>query len=102
MSGVKTTTVKLPTDTLIKIKAMAVEKGTTQNNIINDLINKGLKATGKNGKIKAKFINNRLPKAKNVTKEYDSLKDMAGIIEVDENIDVNEVIDNIHFKKELY
>jgi hypothetical protein len=81
---------------------MSVEKGTTQNNIINDLINKGLKATGKNEKIKAKFINNRLPKAKNATKQYDSLKDMAGIIEVDENIDVNEVIDNIHFKKELY
>jgi len=48
MTQIKTTTLKIPIETLIKIKTMAVEKGTSQNNIINDLIIIGLKDIEKN------------------------------------------------------
>lgn len=41
----------------------------------------------------------KLPKAKNATKKYDNLKDLAGFTKIDESIDVNKVIDNIHCKK---
>ncbi|MDR2623856.1 MAG: ribbon-helix-helix domain-containing protein [Methanobrevibacter sp.] len=59
---IKTTTVRLPSDTLIQIKAIAAEKGRSQNNIINDLIEKGLKTIGKNkGEIKARKINHKMP-----------------------------------------
>jgi predicted DNA-binding protein len=100
---IKTTTVRLPSETLIKIKTIAVETGTSQNNIINDLINKGLKATGKDkGKMKSRVINDEMP-------YYDpekklNFKDSIGIVEVDnaENIDVKELKDSIHYKKELY
>lgn len=44
------TSIKIPTDTLIKIKALAVKKGTTQNDIINDIILKGLENTEKKKK----------------------------------------------------
>jgi len=101
MNEIKTTTIRIPSDTLIKIKSMAVKKGTTQNNIINDLINKGLKNTEK-GKIKARKINHELP-FYNPDKKLNSMG-LIGIVEVDdaENIDVQELKDSIHFKKELY
>ena len=103
MMDVKRTSIKLPKDMLIKIKAIAVEKETTQNNVITDLIAKGLKIQEKNkGKIKARVINHEMP-------YYDpdkkvNLDDLVGIAKVDnaEDIDVNELIDSIHFKKELY
>lgn len=102
MNEVKTTTIKIPRDTLIKIKAIAVEEGTSQNNIINDLINKGLKIIGENkGKIKAQKINDKLPKIKG---ESENIEDLAGFIKLDDpgHANVNEVIDSIHTKKELY
>jgi len=42
MIEVKKTSIQIPIDTLIKIKSLAVKKGTTQNNIIIELIKKGL------------------------------------------------------------
>jgi len=94
---IKTTTLRLPSETLIKIKALAVETGKSQNNIINELIDKGLKANEKNkGKIKARLINKELPEAKNVTKKYDSLKDMAGIVKL------NHETDSVELKNSIY
>ncbi|MCC7554042.1 MAG: hypothetical protein KO202_06105 [Methanobacteriaceae archaeon] len=101
MTNEVTTTIKMPKETLIKIKSLAVEKGTSQKNIINDLINKGLKTTeNKEGKKKAREI--QMPFTDSNKKG--SLKNIIGIAEVDnaEDIDVNELIDNIHYKKELY
>jgi len=103
MMDVKRTSVKLPKDMLIKIKAIAVEKETTQNNVITELISKGLKATEENkGKIKARVINHEML-------NYDpnkklSFEDSMGIVEIDnsENIDVQDLKDSIHYKKELY
>jgi hypothetical protein len=102
MIDVKKTTISIPTDTLVKIKELAVRKGTTQNKIINEFINNGLKDIGKGQK--NKFIKDRLPKPKNVTKKYDSLKDMAGICEIEnpENTDINDIIDNALYKMDLY
>ena len=98
---IKTTTLRLPSETLIQIKALAVKTGKSQNNIMNELINKGLKTTGnKEGKIKARKI--QMPFTDSNKKG--SLKNIIGIAEVDnaEDIDVNELIDSIHYKKELY
>jgi hypothetical protein len=39
---VKKTSIKIPTETLIKLKEIAVRKGTTQNNVINEFINQGI------------------------------------------------------------
>ena len=47
MNEIKKTSIHIPIDTLIKIKSMAVKKGTTQNNIIVELINKGLEKAEK-------------------------------------------------------
>jgi predicted DNA-binding protein len=47
MINVKRTTIEIPTNTLIKIKTLAVKEGKTQNNIINELINKGLEKKNK-------------------------------------------------------
>ncbi|KZX17523.1 hypothetical protein MBCUT_01980 [Methanobrevibacter cuticularis] len=103
MIEIKQTSIQIPKDTLIKIKAIAVEKGTTQNKVIIDFINKGLENTEpKNRKVKARIISDELPEPKTKTKTYKSLKDMAGIVKVDKNIDVDEVLGNIHMKKGLY
>ena len=61
MSDFIRTSIKIPKDTLIKIKTIAVREGTSQNHIINDFINKGLEKTEKKqGKIKALVINDEL------------------------------------------
>jgi predicted DNA-binding protein len=100
MMEVKTTTIRIPSDTLIKIKSLAVKKGTTQNNIINDLINRGLKNTEQNkGKIRAKLINEKLPKPKNKAKKYENLKDMAGIIKLDHETDSVKLKNSIYTDK---
>ena len=103
MIETKRTTIEISTDTLIEIKAMAVKQGTTQNKIIIELINKGLKASGnKEGKIKSRIINHEML-GYDPEKKLD-FKDSAGIVKVEnpENIDVQELKDSIHFKKELY
>lgn len=102
MLETKRTTIEISKDTLIKIKAIAVKQGTTQNTIINNLINKGLKATKKQEKIKTKVINHEMP-FYDPKKKVD-LDDLVGIAKVDnaENIDVKELKDSIHHKKELY
>ena len=98
------TTIKIPNETLIKIKTLAVEKGTTQTDIILQFINKGLSKTKNKatGLPKARVINSEMP-------GYDSnykgnLKNIIGTAEVDnpEKIDVQELKDSIHYKKELY
>ncbi|MCL2688034.1 MAG: ribbon-helix-helix domain-containing protein [Methanobrevibacter sp.] len=104
MSTEITTTIKMPKETLIRIKSLAVEKGTSQKNIINDLLNKALKITDNktNGKIKARVINKEMI-GYNPDKKHTSM-DLIGIVKVDnpEKIDVQELKDSIHFKKELY
>jgi hypothetical protein len=97
MIEIKTTTVKLPSDILIKIKAMAVEKGTTQNKIMNELIAKGLK-TAEKDKPKIKQMPFTDPHRKGNFKNIMG----KGKVENPENIDVLELKNSIHFKKELY
>jgi predicted DNA-binding protein len=96
---IKTTTIKIPSETLIELKALAIRKGKSQNDIINELINNGLK-NYKNPKSKIKAKKIQMPFI-NPDKKG-NLKDMAGTVEIDDNIDVNEVIDSIHMKKGLY
>jgi hypothetical protein len=101
MIEVKTTTIQIPISTLIEIKAMAVKKGKTQNNIINELINEGLKSINrKKRKVKSNVINHKMP-FYNIDKKA-SLNDIIGIAKIDKEIDINEVIDSIHIKKDLY
>jgi hypothetical protein len=100
MIDFKTTTVKLPSQTLIKIKSLAVEKGTTQNNIINDLLNKALNETETKEKIKARKINHEMPFYD--PKRKGNLANIIGTGEVDKDIDVDKVLDNIHYKDESY
>ncbi|KZX17202.1 hypothetical protein [Methanobrevibacter filiformis] len=104
MTTETTTTIKMPKETLIKIKTLAVEKGTTQKNIINELLNEALnrKEHENTGKIKSRVINHEMI-------GYDpdkklNFNDSVGIVEVDnaENIDVKELKDSIHMKKGLY
>jgi len=98
------TTIKIPNETLIKIKGLAVEKSTTQTDIILQFINKGLDKTEKehNELPKARVINSEMP-GYDPDKKFNSI-DLIGIVEVDnpEKIDVQELKDSIHFKKELY
>lgn len=92
----KRTTINIPKDMLKAVKSRAIEKETTQTNIILDFIAKGLKDTRKEPKIKQMpFVNS--------DKKHNSME-LIGIVEVDnpEDIDVQELKDSIHFKKELY
>ena len=93
---IKTTTLRLPSETLIKIKTIAVETGKSQNKVILELIDKGLKDKEKNrGKIKAKLINDKLPK---LGGKAEDIEDLVGFIEIDnpEDLDIKELIDDIH------
>ncbi|MDR3223581.1 MAG: hypothetical protein LBT66_07630 [Methanobrevibacter sp.] len=100
MNEIKRTSIQIPNDTLIKIKAMAVKKGKTQNTIINDLIIKGLENTGKDEeKIKARIINNELPKPKTNSKRAKRLEDMVGVIKVDKEIDPLQLKNSIYLDK---
>jgi predicted DNA-binding protein len=104
MKNETVTTIKIPNETLKRIKHLAVEKGTTQKKVINDLLNQALN--------RAENKSTGLPKARVINHEmlgYDSdkkvnSKDLIGIVEVDgaEKIDDQELKDSIHFKKELY
>jgi len=79
MGEVIRTSIKIPTDTLIKIKTIAVRKGTSQNNIINDFIDNGLeKIEKKQGKIETQIINDELKIP--APKGYEKLKidDLVG------------------------
>ena len=98
MIDTKRTTIEIATDTLIEIKAMAVKQGTTQNNIITDLINKGLKVTkNKQGKIKSRVINHEMlgydPEKKV------SLEEVVGIIKLDHETDAVELKNSIYTDK---
>jgi hypothetical protein len=97
MIEVKQTSIRLPKEMLIQIKALAVEKETTQNNIITEFIAKGLKATEKD-KPRIKQMPFIDPDKKG------NFENSCGTAKVEnpENIDVNELIDSIHYKKELY
>ena len=102
MIDVKRTTIQIPKDMLIEIKAMAIKQGTTQNTIITNLLAKGMEKTKKKGKIKAKVINHKIP-GYDPDKKLNSMS-LIGIVKVDddEKIDDQELKDSIHFKKELY
>ena len=73
------TSIKIPTETLIKIKTLAVRKGTSQNSIIADFIDQGLKnIEKKQGKLKTRIINDELKI--NAPEGYEGLKidDLVG------------------------
>jgi hypothetical protein len=101
MTKVVKTSIEIPREILAKVKSLATIKGTTQNKIMNDLIIKGLK-TNEKGKTKARIINHEMP-GYDPNKKLNSMG-LIGIVEVDnpEKIDVQELKDSIHFKKELY
>ena len=84
-----------------KIKKEAVNRDTTMNKLINEYIKKGLSGN-KPEKIKSRVINHEML-GYDPDKKLDS-KDMIGIVEVEnaEKLDVQELKDSIHFKKELY
>ena len=70
MPEVIRTSINISPDTLIKIKAIAVRKGTTQNNIINEFIDKGIKS---------------IEKEKNsIISDEDSFIDMIGMVKAKE------------------
>lgn len=104
MTNETATTIKLPKETLKKIKLLALEKGTTQKRITNDLLNQALNKPENEiaGLPKAEVINHKMlgydPKYKG------SLENIIGIVEVNnpEKIDVQELKDSIHMKKGLY
>ena len=98
MIELKKTSIQIPKDMLIEIKTMAVKQGTTQNTIINNLIAKGMEKTKQEGKIKAKIINDKLPKVKS-SEKYESLKDMAGIVKLDHKTDSVELKNSIYTDK---
>ena len=93
------TTIELPNETLKRIKILAIEKGMTQKKVINDLLNQSLNMAENKpkGLPKARIINSQTDKKLNSM-------GLIGIVEVDdtENIDIQELKDSIHFKKELY
>jgi len=94
-----TTTIKLPNETLLKIKGLALEKGTTQSHIIKEFINKGLSKVENESK--------ELPKARVINKEmlnYDpdykgSVEDIIGIVKLDEKTDSVELKNSIYKDK---
>jgi len=102
MTNETVTTIKLPNETLKKIKLLAIEKGTTQKRVINDLLNQALNKTENKstGLPKARIINKEMPDYN--PKRKGNLANIMGAAEVDEDIDVDKVLDNIHFKEELY
>ena len=97
MADVKQTSIKIPKEMLIQIKALAVEKEKTQNDIITEFIAKGLKNIEKD-KPKIKKMPFTDPDRKG------NLKNIMGKgkVENPESIDVLELKNSIHFKKELY
>jgi len=92
MMDVKRTSIELPTNTLIKIKAMAVKKGTTQNKIINELINKGFKSTESETKEPKKKIPEYLIANKNRKPDPEKHEKMAGFIKNVEPFNAVELI----------
>lgn len=113
MIEVKKTSIHIPIDTLIKIKSIAVKKGTTQNNVINELINKGLE---KNEKIKGENKPNetaierieRLTNGKaeilnkdtynpNPTKK--KLNSIVGLMDAPEGFDVVKAVEDANVRK---
>ena len=97
MQEIKKTSIQIPSDLLIEIKAMAVKQGTSQNTIINKLIVKGMDKTKQEGKIKAKKINHEMP-GYDPKKEV-SLKEVAGIIKLDHETDSVKLKNSIYADK---
>jgi len=97
MADVKQTSIKIPKEMLIQIKALAVEKEKTQNDIITEFIAKGLKNIEKD-KPKIKKMPFTDPDRKGNFKNIMG----KGKVENPESIDVLELKNSIHFKKELY
>jgi predicted DNA-binding protein len=103
MIELKKTSIQIPSETLTKIKSIAAKKGTTQNNIINNLITKGLEnIEDTKGKMKSRIINNELPKPKISEQEDSNLKDLGGFIKIDKEIDAIKLKRIIHSKEDFY
>ena len=96
MIELKQTNIRIPKDLLIAIKARAVEEGTTQNNIITNILKKELKPTGKR---KAKLINDKLPK---LGGKAENLEDLAGFVELDHETNAVELKNSIHTDKSRF
>ncbi|MDR1820552.1 MAG: ribbon-helix-helix domain-containing protein [Methanobrevibacter sp.] len=104
--GMVKTTIKLEDSLLKSIKKIAIDRNTTQNNLMNEYLEKGLKNELKlkkqEGKIKARIINNRLSKPKNTDRKYKNFEDMAGVIKTDGEVDGVELKRQIHIKEGVY
>jgi hypothetical protein len=85
MIDVKKTSVIIPVDNLVKLKEIAVRKGTTQNSVINEFIIEGIESTEIN-KIQE-------PKVK--------FKDLAGKYSADKPFDAVEDIKKMRNKEAL-
>ena len=104
--AVKKASFNIDSDLLKQLKFQAIEMQTTQTELLTEFLKEGLKKGLSKSKIKAM----KLPKAREIqmpftdSKKEGSLKNIIGIVEVDnaEDINVNELIDSIHIKKELY
>jgi len=109
----KRTTIQIPKNTLIKIKSMAVKKGKTQNNIINELITKGIeneekiKGTNKVNETAIERVE-RLTKGKaqilnkdtfnpNPTKE--ELNSIVGLMDAPKGFDVVKAVEEANIRK---
>ncbi|MDR3292058.1 MAG: hypothetical protein LBT10_07935 [Methanobrevibacter sp.] len=78
------------------ISKIAKKSGTIEKEVLNDLINKGLKNTWKNkGKIKARLINDELPKV--TTPEHKTIDELIEFIKTDDVVDVEKLKDKIHY-----
>lgn len=89
-------------DTLLKkVTKIAKSKGTTKDRVLNDALNKGLERLEKEPlentkeRIKRLSINDKLPKVKTNGKKK-SLKEMAGIIDLEYETNSVDLIHSIH------
>ncbi|MDL2246786.1 hypothetical protein LJB96_04130 [Methanobrevibacter sp. OttesenSCG-928-K11] len=65
--------------------------------MFNDLIKKGLESQESN-KVKSRIINDELPKSFSKSENI-NIKDLAGFIKVNTSIDMEELINDIHFRQ---
>ena len=100
MANETITTIKLSNETLKRIKLLAIEKGTTQRKVINDLLNQALDKTENKNKGKTKETENKIPEHLIANKDTynpdpDRIMSRAGIIKTKEPFDTAKAIDEV-------
>jgi hypothetical protein len=83
-----------------KIEKIAKIKGTDENQVLNDVIEKGIEKTElQKAKLERLKMNDKLPKFGGKT---ENIEDLAGFIKIDKEIDGVEIKKQIHMKEDLY